>query len=129
MNKILIAVYGSLRKGEFNHRGDMKYLGTEVLTGARLFDLQVGYPAATPDSTGAITVDVVGVDSTTFVRLNHMETSAGYGLKDVMTSHGIAFTWLMCRQRIKMWYPTAIPVEGGDWSKRTLTELERKLRQ
>jgi gamma-glutamylcyclotransferase (GGCT)/AIG2-like uncharacterized protein YtfP len=111
---MLIAVYGSLRRGEFNHRpfaGYLRHAGTERLSGYDMYSL--GYYPAVKRGSGSIVVDLFNVDDKSIVRrLHFMELSAGYSAEFADTSVGLATIWLMNQLPGE-----AIPVPDGDWSK------------
>ena len=77
-----ITVYGSLKRGHYNHsmiKGVAEFLGEGVEKGFQLFSLGA-YPAAVRTSRpeDKIRVEYYLVDDWTFDRLNRMELAAGY---------------------------------------------------
>jgi gamma-glutamylcyclotransferase (GGCT)/AIG2-like uncharacterized protein YtfP len=85
MSNILIATYGSLRKGEYNYDyfkhiyGDeIEYQGTTVINGYTLHSLGA-YPAINPtDEQSEVTVDVLRVSEVVNHYIDQMELNAGY---------------------------------------------------
>lgn len=113
---IIIAVYGSLRVGEFNHDPDtMKHLATTKIEGWLLRDTGYGYPTAhraVKDLT--LVVDVLEVSPETFCKINNMEMAAGYTLETVQPMPGVtAFMWPS-----DGWWGGLDnkPIMSGDWS-------------
>lgn len=111
-------VYGSLRKGGYNFNrfseampGGVKYGGTRTVTGFNLFDLGIGYPAASPGE-GLLVVDELVVHLALAHYLIEMEQGAGYDM--VRYQDGLMF---LMRPQIMRRYPKATLVKGGDWIK------------
>ena len=82
-----IAVYGSLKKGFYNHSlliGVSDYLGEGVESGFQLYSLG-SYPCAvkTGNPEDKIRVEYYLVDEGTFQRLDRMERAAGYYQEDL----------------------------------------------
>lgn len=84
--KRLIAVYGSLRKGEFNYdrfksifKNDFEYRSTRVVYGWDLFDLG-SYPGIkkSDNPNKMLMVDTMEVSEECFQAINAMELGAGY---------------------------------------------------
>lgn len=92
----LFAVYGTLRKGQYNYKFfggahpeeklPIKY--TERLSGFSLYSLGA-YPAAVQDSDGSIIVEIIEVmDHATAEEIAMMERGAGYTIETITTSKG-----------------------------------------
>ena len=82
-----IAVYGSLKKGFYNHsilQGVSEFLGEGVEKGFELYSLGA-YPCAvnTGRKEDKIQVEYYLVDEKTFARLDGMERAAGYQREDL----------------------------------------------
>jgi gamma-glutamylcyclotransferase (GGCT)/AIG2-like uncharacterized protein YtfP len=79
-----IAVYGSLKKGKYNYRGDdkMKFIGDSTIMGSMF--LCHSYPHLYPversvaEQVMVYPVELYEVDEDTFAGLDRMETGAGY---------------------------------------------------
>jgi gamma-glutamylcyclotransferase (GGCT)/AIG2-like uncharacterized protein YtfP len=111
-----IAVYGSLRLGEFNNPilKRSKYIETTVFRGFELYSLGA-FPAAVESFLPKpLTVDVYEVDPGTFIRLHNMETNAGYELIMHQRHTEQYLMWVM-------WggLSPAQLIESGDWATRT----------
>lgn len=107
---ILVAVYGSLRRGMGNHRllTSSEQLTTERIKGFDMFSLG-GYPFIKPGD-GEITIEVYAVDSHTFRRLDSLEGYPSfYNRMLVQTSVGKAWIYYIAGRDGK------IPVPDGDW--------------
>lgn len=131
----LIAVYGSLRSGEYNNGryGLDKYdvLGTELVSGYDLFDTQNGYPYIILGS-GTVVFETYLVDDDVAGRIEQMERGAGYGVATIDTEHGQADIFLMPDEVHKRYidpnnqWRKPIKVGEGDWSAYLASkELER----
>lgn len=111
-----IAVYGSLRRGQYNHDrfGKMDFLGEATLPGFKMFSLGP-YPAVvkTNDETSTIKVELFEVSPNIKQNLDWMEFGAGYEELEVVASVG--------NQQINASiyaYPRMVSdtiVESGDW--------------
>lgn len=108
-----IAVYGTLRKGGQLHHSYMKkakLLGKEVLSGYQMYSLGA-YPYVIRGS-GDITVEVYDVKPALYERLEKMETTVGYDVAMVTTSHGDAALFYMsplAHERLQQ------RIFNGDW--------------
>ena len=112
-----IAVYGSLRKGEYNYDrfgGDktFKHLGTHSITGYELFSLGP-YPGVRPASKDkSIVVDVLECENGVAAMIDRMETGAGYVAKEITVGEHTAtiyeYNYSITGNSI---------VESGDWIK------------
>ena len=97
---MLIAVYGSLRKDNYNHRYfDMGELKCRHYVSGRLYSLGA-YPALSPDEDGdPVEVEVYDVSPETFYAINGMELGAGYYSSILPTPEGDATIWYMDEER------------------------------
>lgn len=116
---MLIAVYGTLRKGDYNDsylRG-YKPLSTERVDGFEMYNLGGSYPyiARGADS---ITVEVYDVPEEVFVPIERMERGAGYDLAVAKTTSGPAKIFCMTEERHAEYQTgTSRPpkIMTGDW--------------
>jgi gamma-glutamylcyclotransferase (GGCT)/AIG2-like uncharacterized protein YtfP len=116
MSKLLVAVYGSLRLGEFNNPvlKHSKHIETTVLRGFELYSLGE-YPAAVESIfPKPLTVDLYEIGYELFIRLNNMEIRAGYELIMHQRHTEQYLMWVM-------WggISSTRLIEGGDWATRT----------
>ena len=129
-----IAVYGSLRKGEYNYRPEMgAALATGWIKGADLYSLGA-FPCIVKidDNTHAVKVEVYDMDDKVFIPIERMELGAGYTRQTVTVHH---HQMLDCdndtcelpeHQPIEAeayFYPRKMDwfgprIESGDWAKR-----------
>lgn len=81
MHKHLIAAYGTLRKGNYNHDRfpGVQYSETKRIKGFDLFDLGP-YPCVIKNPEGEITVDILEVTPETKRKIDFMEIGAGYDI-------------------------------------------------
>ena len=112
-----IAVYGSLRKGEFNFEvfqlcfsGKVEFLGTTTLHGYDLYSLG-SFPAAVVGSND-IVVDLLDVDARVFSVIQEMEFSAGY-YEDSVEIEGENYGIFLYPDVPQIHYGL---IESGDWS-------------
>jgi len=113
-----IAVYGSLRKGEYNYDrfqeyypGHIKYIGTEVIKGFDLFSLG-SYPGVkkSDNPEQSLVIDVLEVSDSCYSSISAMEHGAGYDSVDVTINGEVCTIYeYMGNKRT--------PIESGDWSK------------
>ena len=90
MQKYLIAVYGSLKKGYFNeaYLERSEYIG-EVVTEPSYELVDFGpYPAVLEGGTTGIHCEVYKVDKVTLLSIARMEMVAGYEVRVVDTRYG-----------------------------------------
>lgn len=129
MNRLIqIAVYGSLRPGEFNYEAYAKLygndsiekIGTIQVTGLKLYSLGM-YPAAvySHDTEHSVVMDVLKITAEVANAITDMEIGAGY--QPVFLPSGSMF-FVMPEEYI---HPTWKLISGGDWSKRPLTRKQR----
>ena len=88
---MLIAVYGTLRKGDRLHRGYLKsppLLATERVSGFEMYHYS-GYPYVA-EGDGDITVEVYDIPKDVYMGVYGMERSAGYEVATINTSVGEA---------------------------------------
>lgn len=116
--KKLIALYGSLRKGEYNCKrfqnyfpGEFNYLRTETIKGFDLFDLG-SYPGIkeSKDPNKELVIDIFEAGEECYRSINAMELGANY------TNHTIKIGEDICTIYLYNGNPTKL-VESGDWSK------------
>jgi len=127
MNKIKVAVYGSLRKGQGNHRilEGSKLLGEQRLPDFEMFSLG-GFPGIRKGESSILT-EVYEVSGSTLEQLDTLEgfrqgsQNNFYNREEVDTDFGDALIYTLRGDR----YHGLPVVEGGDWTKRstTLSEL------
>lgn len=94
---MLLAVYGTLRKGcRLNGMmgANAKLLGTDRIFGYDMYH-NGSYPYAVPSSiedgkNNSILVEIWDVDTKPAIEVMRLELSAGYDLRDVPTTQGVA---------------------------------------
>jgi gamma-glutamylcyclotransferase (GGCT)/AIG2-like uncharacterized protein YtfP len=110
-----IAVYGSLRKGQYNWRswgGEevFKYIGTTKIDGFDLFPLGHGiYPGIQPGN-GKVVVDIYDVEDRVYEGLNRMETGANYEPITIKIDENDVVIWEYKGRTVGY-----IRIEDGDW--------------
>lgn len=79
-----IAVYGSLKKGRYNHSflSEMKMIGTTTVKGT-LYRVS-SYPALVDEGENEYDAEVYEVDEYIYERIKRMEIGAGYKEVEVM---------------------------------------------
>lgn len=90
-----IAVYGSLKKGKYNHVmiKDSQFIGDDKIKG--YMTLVYSYPQLLLTEDGdEHDIEVYLVDEPTYIRLHGMEIGAGYVEKRVDTKHGSCIMWV-----------------------------------
>ena len=116
-DKILVAVYGSLRKNYWNHRllEDSKFLG-EFRTGEIFTMFSLGaYPGINLNGKHSITCEIYEVNNRTFERLDQLEGYPHYYNRvQIETPYGHA--WIYYLERESNNYNI---VESGDWNEYT----------
>lgn len=118
---ILVAVYGSLRKGMGNHplldNNDSVHLSTERISGFEMYQYGGSYFPFIRHGDGEITVEVYAVDSGVLRRLDMLEgyTQDGNGFYNrelVQTSKGQAYIYFIDQDPGRN-----VRVQHGDWVK------------
>jgi len=110
--KKLIAVYGSLRKGEYNYSSrDLNYIKTVTIPGFDLFSLGA-YPGIRPGE-GNLVIDIMECDVQTKQGIDRMEIRAGYSAESINID-GLNCTIYVYKHDVN---PDQL-VESGDWTKR-----------
>lgn len=134
--KKLVAVYGSLRKGLYNHFliKDSKYIGefdTEPI-----YDMYslTSYPGLVTDGNTSIKMEVYEVDKITLNRLNTLEGYRGdnnagnhYNRITIETPYGDAYTYTYNYN-----VSSCVKVDCGDWKifrDHLEAEMEKRRRQ
>ena len=116
---MLMAVYGTLRKGNGNFKyflKDKKCLGTIKVEGFKMYNLGF-YPCIVPtkNKKDIITVEVYKLDDEkdkdTINSINGMERGAGYLIGEVETKFGKALYYYY------PYIPESECIEHGDWNK------------
>lgn len=90
---MLLAVYGTLREGDYNHYrlGDKaKFLSQERVMGFQMYHIRGAYPYVVRDSNASVLVEVYDVDDGAYEGIKRMEVGAGYAIADIDTSIGVA---------------------------------------
>lgn len=107
----LIAVYGSLRKGEYNQEGrnGMKYLSTHEIDGYELYSFG-SYPGI-KEGKGKLTVDIFECTDQCKKSIDWMEIGAGYVIKPI-TIEGKECDLYVYNHDVEGY----TKVESGDWS-------------
>jgi gamma-glutamylcyclotransferase (GGCT)/AIG2-like uncharacterized protein YtfP len=112
IQEVLVAVYGSLRKGMGNHRvlerNDAQLLSTERVKGFKMFSLGA-YPFICHGD-GEITIEVYSVPITGMVDLDRLEGYPSfYDREMIETSKGKAWVYFIDDRDGR------VPVPDGDW--------------
>ena len=124
-NKKKVAVYGSLRKGEYNYerfvdyfKGGLEYLRTTVVRGYDLYDLGA-YPGirVSSDLSKELVVDIMECSDDCFKHIEAMEHGAGYNSVSITVGADECTIYVYN-------YPATNLVESGDWSKYLSHEQE-----
>ena len=117
MNKI--AVYGTLRRGNGNHRliEHCNMLSMEQIEGFHMYSLG-GFPAVVPGKkdgfADTITVEVYEVDDDTLARVDRLEGYPGWYERSVVhTTHGDAYIYNFTEDMVR---PSMVPITDGDWN-------------
>jgi gamma-glutamylcyclotransferase (GGCT)/AIG2-like uncharacterized protein YtfP len=115
---MLIAVYGTLRKGCGNYHhylGGYEPIETTELNGFQMYSLGGAYPYVT-EGEGQITVELYDVPFETVVPMASMEMGAGYSVEEVPTSIGTAYMFVFSAER----HQQMMARESGErsWEKR-----------
>ena len=113
------AFYGSLRNGMYNHgyfKNGLEYLGTETITGFKLFSLG-SYPCIieTGNEEDTVVVDLFNADNATATRIHSMERGAGYDYKDIEINGKDFGIYTYTRDSLNALSDRHVP--GGDWVK------------
>lgn len=118
---MLIAVYGTLRRGDGNHRylRGQKLLSTERVEGFEMFNLGGSYPYIARGGDD-ITVELYDVTEDVLAPIENMERGAGYQMCKVKTTLGLADIFYM-EEKTHAKYQTGRSrppkVVSGDWLK------------
>jgi len=117
-----IAVYGSLRKGDYNFERfeqwynnsevtGFKYLTTTKIVGYKMYDLGWGYPCAVKtDDESEMVVDIIEVSEDCGKSITYMEVGAGYKPSFVEVDGHKCVIYLYKS-------PEGSLVKSGDWIK------------
>ncbi|MEQ6918207.1 gamma-glutamylcyclotransferase family protein [Halomonas aquatica] len=114
----LVAVYGTLKRGLRNHHWleGADFLGEDCLTSATLYDLGP-YPAAKPEPSRGIDVEVFRVDARLLTGLDRLEDYRVRKPKDgdydrLITTTTFGPAWLYLYNRQVAGYPV---IREGSW--------------
>lgn len=117
---MLLAVYGTLRKGDGNHRflRGQKLLSTERVEGFEMFNLGGAYPYVARGGDN-ITVELYDITPDVLAPIESMERGAGYAMCKVKTTLGLADIFYM-EEKQHAHYQTGKrantpKVLSGDW--------------
>lgn len=97
-----IAVYGSLKRGKYNHRESMKFIGESTIRGSMF--LCYSYPHLYPEDRSLpehvieYPVELFEVDDEMFQSLDRMEQGAGY------TGHLLTFKTVDGEVEALLWF-------------------------
>ena len=113
----IVAVYGSLRAGLFNHvvLGNAPYISMGVVSGFRMHSLGA-YPALIRDTDSLMEVVVELYDVSCMKNLDRLEGYPKYYSRKqvkIDTPQGAVMAWVYHMER----QLTDYPVECGDWKK------------
>lgn len=111
----LVFVYGSLRRGQTNHRileGSAMVATARTLGRFRLVDLGA-YPALLPGGTTAVVGEVYEVDGPTLERLDRLEGHPHYYRRELieLDDRQIAYVYVFVADVVER----ACEVPSGDW--------------
>ena len=107
-----IAVYGSLRRGQYNNMKSMgKKLSTEKIKGFEMYSLGP-YPCVTKGN-DEIIVEVYDVPLNVYEQINAMEIGAGYTKRYIQTTQGESVIWIFKNKPVH-----GKKLETGDWTRR-----------
>lgn len=118
---MLLAVYGTLREGDYNHKLlglNPKFLVQERVHGFQMYNLSNLYPCVVRDDNASILVEVYDVPEKVFDYVTDMELSAGYGITSVNTSVGDCQLFYMTQERMersKRYGERSPKILSGDW--------------
>jgi len=113
-----IAVYGSLRVGEYNNRGIGDYIETTRIEGFKLMSYQRGpYPYAVEDPESSIIVDLLEISDEDKRWIDAMEVGAGYTIKSVNIDAEDYTIYVQDNPDEEL-----IEITNGDWTKRQEVE-------
>ena len=112
---VKIAVYGTLKKGFYNHKRFRldeygTFLGFDTIFGYDMYDLGM-YPIVVKSVSGEIKVEVYDVSTDMVATLDRMERGAGYYPTYVSTKFGHAIIW-KCDEI------SGTKIDGGDYGKK-----------
>jgi len=113
---MLVATYGSLKKGFHNHGflSDSKCLGVDSLSGFAMYKYS-SFPmvVASDDSNDTIMVEVYEVSADTLVRLDYLEGHPEFYRRiHVDTIYGDAFMYIGTRKQIR---ENMLKINNGVW--------------
>ena len=129
MNKHLVFVYGSLRRGSANAMSlrfpDAKFIADARVSGS-LYDLGAYPGLLLNESNSSVVGEVYEVDDELLRKLDEFEASSDYCRKQVETS--------LDNQRVKCWiyvpeykpefYSNRTLIESGDWIEHAKTKTD-----
>jgi gamma-glutamylcyclotransferase (GGCT)/AIG2-like uncharacterized protein YtfP len=106
---MLLAAYGSLKKGFHNHRllADAEFLGTDSVHGVMYFNgsypklyVPLAFEGTFSDYNARThEIEVYGVDHDIYNYIDAMERGAGYVAEDIYTKYGKATIFYMPHER------------------------------
>lgn len=120
-----IAVYGSLRKNNFNHRTEWfkkaQFIKKMSLNGFEMYDIGF-YPIIVPtkNRNKTVEVEIYEVPNFIFMSIKRMEINAGYNVMDINVAPNI---------NAKLFYYNHVPkyarlISDGVWKEPTLNNIE-----
>lgn len=115
-----VAVYGSLRPGDYNYYGSLEHVGQTKIKGYHLYPVGYGaYPAIIPsDDDSELVVDILAMDDNEKRGIDSMERGAGYDIKNIdIELDGKVYPCHIYVYQERNWdYLKSNPrVESGDW--------------
>lgn len=121
------AFYGSLRKGMYNYeaaKGSMEYIGTETISGFKLFSLGA-YPCVirSDNEEDTLVVDLFTVTGPRERSIHNMEIGAGYNYEEVEINGQMFGIYTFDKENGKRLENRLVP--GGDWVKYLQPQSER----
>lgn len=112
---MLMAVYGTLRKGCHNYRAKgldiAKHMGDERITGFAMYH-NGSYPMIVRgDGNDSILIEIYDVPAEVALPIIKMEQGAGYEMDLVNTSHGVAVIFTQSSHQVR----DKVKILDGDW--------------
>lgn len=116
-----IAVYGSLRPGQYNHSNE-EHIGQTTIRGYDLYPVGMGYPAIVPNPEGnnELVVDILKLTPGQKSGIDSMEIGAGYEIHPInidIDGQNYYCHIYVYRPEYRARLMSKPRVESGDWVK------------